>query len=168
MLTILNSAENADFAALSSIYEESVIADGEKNFPYEDASVRYLLARQSFYSYVQDFLTKQQGIWALWRADGAYQAACRLEIYRDGFLLAGLEAVPVGRGKGYATALVNGVIAYAAQEGVTVIYSHVAKNNGSSLAVHKKCGFNLISDTAVLLDGSADSSTCTLKHIIKV
>lgn len=168
MLTILRNGNTADFAALSSIYEERVIANGEKSFPYEDASVRYLLARQTFYSYVLDFLTKQQGIWALWRADGVYQAACRLEVYRDGFLLSGLETEPAGRGRGYATALVNEVIAYAAQTDAKAIYSHVEKKNYSSLAVHKKCGFHLISDTAVLLDGSADSSICTLKHIIKV
>ena len=168
MLTILNSAKNADFSALSAIYEERIFADGKKNYPREDASVQYLLEQQTFYSYVRNFLENQQGIWALWRAEGSFVAACRLEQYQDGFLLTGLETLPSARGKGYATAVVNAALQYAANVGVAAVYSHVAKDNYGSLAVHKKCGFTVISDTALLLDGTAENKSCTLcQQLIK-
>lgn len=168
MLTILKSAKNADFSALSAIYEERILTGGKEHYPREDASEQYLLEQQAFYSYVRDFLENQQGIWALWSADGSYKAACRLEQYRGGYLLTGLETQIAARGKGYAAALVNAVLEYLAQEGVAAVYSHVAKDNHRSLAVHKKCGFSVISDTALLLDGSADNKSCTLcRQLIK-
>ena len=42
------------------------------------------------------------------------------------------------------------------------LYSHVEKNNKSSLAVHQKCSFQRISEHAVYIDGSVSNSACTL------
>ena len=45
------------------------------------------------------------------------------------------------------------------------IYSHVGKRNAASLAVHEKCGFYQISDTAAYIDGSVDSKAYTLSNM---
>jgi len=75
---------------------------------------------------------------------GRYVSALRLEPYRDGLLLEALETAPEQRRKGFAAALIRAVQCFL--EGKTKLYSHVDKRNLSSLKVHEKCGFRIVSE----------------------
>ncbi len=120
-----------------------------------------LTLRQDFYTYLRhEFFTQPGAMLAVWKAQGIYVSALRLEPYRDGLLLTGLETHPEHRGRGYAQELLGAVLS---REGK--VYSHVDKRNLISLHVHQKAGFQIISDTAVYLDGSADSKCWTLCRI---
>ncbi len=146
MLKIVKKMADLDFGQLMTVYAESC---GES-----------LAAEQDFYGYLQEDFFRQPGAYyALWVVDGRYVSALRMESFRDGWLLTGLETAPNVRRKGYAGALLGGVLAMS---NPGRIYSHVKKDNISSLFVHEKCGFQRISEQAVYLDGSADSHCCTL------
>ena len=98
----------------------------------------------------------------MWISGGRYIAALRVEPYRDGYLITGLETAPDARRKGYATKLLQGVIAHLKDEGKVPVYSHVDKGNHASMAVHKKCGFQILYDYGVYLDGSVFQTSYTL------
>lgn len=140
MLQIVSKASQLNFQQLSAVYAGSGISD-------------------SFYRDIYDFFEGKDSIYALWVPDNVYASAVRVERYRDGFLISGLETVPSMRQRGYAKALLSEVLQHLECER---IYSHVERDNQASLAVHKFCGFEKIKDGAVFLDGSASSSYVTL------
>ena len=76
-------------------------------------------------------------------------SAVRLERWRDGWLLEGLETRPDCRGKGYAEQLLETVLPLVSG----TIYSHVHRGNQASLKLHEKMGFRISAATA-MLDGS--------------
>ena len=94
----------------------------------------------------------------MWAPEGLYRSALRLEPYNDGYLLTALETTPAMRRKGYAEALVRAVLnAFSDMP----IYSHVARANRASIALHKKCGFSKHLDYATYLDGSVSAQAVT-------
>ena len=101
------------------------------------------------------------GICAAWVQNESYVAVVRLETYRDGYLIAGLETAPGERGKGIATMLMREVCRALADQGVNVLYSHIRNSNRASIKVHEKCGFFASLDHAVFLDGSVDTRSKT-------
>ena len=48
------------------------------------------------------------------------------------------------------------------------VYSHVAKSNLPSLALHERLGFRRIQESALYLDGSLDHRACTLRWVREV
>ena len=98
---------------------------------------------------------------AVWAPEGAYQAVLRLEPYADGLLLSGLETAPGSRRRGFAKALIEAVVEKLDNDGKTIVYSHVDKQNFASLAVHASCGFERTKEYAVYSDGSVLHSSCT-------
>ena len=118
------------------------------------------LAEQDFYQYLKDcFFPTFGAVYAVWMEENEYISALRLEPYKDGFLLEALETAPKHRRKGYAVKLIRAVLAQMPDQR---IYSHVSKRNVPSLAVHEKCGFRKISDSAIYIDGSVNHRACTL------
>ena len=160
MLVIAKSLRELDFRALMDIYEEGNLENGRDRWPGLPVSQQQLQAEQDFYSYLMDtYFTAPGAFYALWQQNGRPVSAVRVEPYRDGWLLEGLETMPDQRGNGYATELVRAVIQHL---GSGRLYSHVSRNNGASLAVHRKCGFEKILDHAVYIDGSANVRAVTL------
>ena len=141
MLKLITKGQDLDPARLAGVYAESIRDMGE------------------FYGEVYDFLSEADTLYAVWLMDGKYACALRLEPYQDGLLIAGLETAPDLRGRGCAKALLRAV---ASQFSGRRLYSHVARKNTASLAVHADCGFTKLHDGAILLDGSAGSSYVTL------
>ena len=88
----------------------------------------------------------------------------RLEPYEDGLLIEALETRPDCRRKGYATDLINATISYLRAGGPYKIYSHVQKDNGASLLVHYKCGFSILSENAMYIDGTYHNDAFTLVY----
>ena len=161
MLRIFTSSRDLRFGALMDVYAES---NEEKANERPDLPRGFALelAEQDFRQYLNEvFFPTSGAILALWEMQGKYVCALRLEPYKDGFLLAGLETHPDQRKKGYAATLIAAV--QQRMESVK-IYSHVNKRNVASLKTHEKCGFRVISDRAVYINGSVDSRCYTFLY----
>lgn len=105
-----------------------------------------------------DYFSEHIGGYALWQEDKDYVCALRFEPYRDGILLSCLQTRQDSRRKGFAQKLILSLHAHFRKP----LYSHVEKKNTASRSLHSKCGFEMISDTAVLLDGTVTSRYETL------
>ena len=115
-----------------------------------------------FYGDLTFFFHIPDAKYMLWELEGRYVTALRVEPYRDGFLIAGLETAPQYRRQGCATQLLDAALQWLTTHGAKRIYSHVAKNNTASQKVHTRCGFVTVADHAVLLDGSVSARYVTL------
>ena len=119
---------------------------------------------QEVLSYLRENFFRQPGsFYAIWEEDSVYKAAVRFGPYKDGLLLHSLETDPSCRRKGYAYQLVIHILDYLRTMDCKVVYSHVNKRNKASLVLHKKCGFDIISDTATYLDGTVTQYSNTLR-----
>ena len=112
----------------------------------------------------EDFFRQDGAFYAIWVEEDAYKAAVRFCPYKDGLLLHSLETVPTERRKGYAYALISQTLSHLRTIGHNVVYSHIEKRNISSIALHKKCGFEMLSDSATYLDGTVTRYSSTF-HI---
>ena len=120
---------------------------------YESATDRDYLRR--------DFFDAPGARLCLWYTDGVCVSALRLEFWRDGVLLCGLETAGSCRRRGFAEALIRAVQNYLTEQGSGKLYSHINKRNAASIRVHEKSGFRKISDTARLLDGTVTAQMGT-------
>lgn len=155
MLYLAKSLQQLHFGKLMEVYTES---NAEK--------AGLLQAEQDFYQYLRDcFFTTPGAVYAVWQEQGTYVSALRLEPYKDGLLLAALETAPEHRRRGFACKLIRAVLTEFAEK---KIYSHVNKRNLPSLAVHEKCGFQKISDSAAYIDGSVNERAITLCYQSKL
>ena len=154
MLYLARSLPQLHFGKLMEVYIEGNLEKAEE--------IGLLQAEQDFYQYLNDsFFPLTGAVYAIWVDGKEYISALRLEPYKDGLLLEALETAPQYRCMGYATKLIEAVLSEVASGN---IYSHVSKTNAVSLAVHKKCGFYKISDSATYIDGSVNSRAVTLCH----
>lgn len=160
MLIIAEHLRDLSFGMLMEVYREGNLENGKDFWPKESPERQLALAEQDFYDYLsQTFFRVPEAYYALWAVDGCYVSALRMEPYRDGVLLTGLETAPEQRRRGYAKALIRAVLA-ARNHGK--VYSHVSKRNQASLGTHAACGFQKILDHAVYADGSILTSSVTL------
>ncbi len=122
-------------------------------------SNRDLRAENQMLDYLrEDFFSMQGAVCALWVIDGRYRSSLRLEPYKEGYLISALETAPEDRRKGYAKCLLQAITNQCSLP----VYSHIEKSNKASLNLHRACGFEVCSDTAVLLDGTVTGRYCTL------
>lgn len=160
MLKLINHPKALDFAQLMEVYQEDNRENGARCFPEEPEMRQLELAEEGFRQYLwEDFFQTPEAFYALWEEEGYCVSALRLEPYRDGLLLEALSTHPAQRRKGYAAKLVQGVQTLPKVE---KIYSHVAKGNVASQALHKRCGFRLAADYAAYIDGSVNRRAVTL------
>lgn len=162
MLRMIYSMKGLDLGQLMTVYTESNRENGKTFYPYLSANEQLLQVEQDLFSYIREFFRNDQTFYAVWAPEGRYAAALRMEPYLDGLLLEALETAPEARGKGYATALVEAVIAKLREHGSIPVYAHVSKKNPASLKVHRNCGFEIVKDHAAFVDGSVSNDTCTL------
>lgn len=115
-------------------------------------------------SYLRENFFRQTGaFYAIWEENATYRAAVRFGPYKDGLLLHSLETASDDRRKGYAYQLIIQVLDYLRSTGCKVVYSHINKRNKPSLMLHKKCGFEIVSDSAIYLDGTVTQYSNTLR-----
>ena len=156
MLILARSLRELRFSELMEVYADSNL---EKAEDWSDLPRGFALqlAEQEFRQYLQEvFFAVTGAVCAVWQEQGRYVSALRLEPYRDGLLLAALETAPDRRGNGYARSLIREVQRHLVQQGPVKLYSHIAKQNAASRKVHEQCGFRIISDHAVYINGSVD------------
>ena len=164
MLVIAKSFRDLRFSELMQVYEQSNLeaAEERKTLPPMFA---LQLAEQDFRQYLQEVFFRTKGaVYCLWEEKGCYVSALRLEPYRDGLLLEALETKPSCRKLGYATTLIQAAQQHLMRSENAKLYSHVNKRNVASIQTHKKCGFRVISDCAVYINGSVDYRCCTLLY----
>lgn len=163
MLKIYQTMRSLSFGKLMTVYDTSNREHGAQIAPEESEDRQMELSEQDFYFYLRDSFFKTPGArYAVWEVNGRYVSALRLEPYRDGLLLEGLETAPDQRGRGYATQLLQAVLAEL--EPPVPVYSHVDKKNAASHQVHCNAGFTVLSDSASFVDGSANHRSYTLVY----
>ena len=117
-----------------------------------------------FLSYLrEDFFRQPDAVYAVWEEASEYKSAVRLECCRDGFLLHSLETAPTARRKGFAYNLIIHFLDVLRTMGYQTVYSHIEKQNKASLELHKKCGFEIIADSATYLDGTVSQYSYTMR-----
>lgn len=159
MLHLAKKCSELNFSKLMELYEESNRENAVEFWPDLSENEQMLRAERAFYQYLQeDFFKVESAYYAVWKEDGRYLSALRIEPYEDGALLEALETKPDCRNRGYATMLMQAVL----KQEMRKIYSHVSKNNIPSLRTHEKCGFQKILDHAVYVDGSVSTNSFTL------
>lgn len=164
MLIIANSLRELRFGELMEVYADSN-AKKASDWPNLPRGFALQLAEQEFRQYLQEVFFRTNGaLCAVWEESGKYVSALRLEPYKDGLLLEALETAPMERKKGYAAALIHGVQGHLAAQRSVKLYSHVNQRNTASIKTHEKCGFKVISDHAMYINGSVDYRCCTLVY----
>lgn len=161
MLQIITSPAKLDFGQIMQVYQQSIQISGKENYPHMDENPQILEAEQDFYLYLKTFLRERENVCAVWLLEGKYVSALRVEPYRDGVLIAGLETAPAFRGKGCAKELLSATLGYLKEKQCNKIYSHIHKDNVPSIRTHLACGFVRVADHCVYIDGSADSKSYT-------
>ena len=156
MLILAHSLRDLRFSVLMEVYAQST-EETAMQWPNLPRGYALTLAEQDFRQYLQEvFFPTDGALCAVWEERGHYVSGLRLEPYRDGLLLEALETRPDRRGKGYARSLIRETQRYLSEQGSVRLYSHIAKRNDASRNVHEKCGFRIISDHAVYINGSVD------------
>lgn len=164
MLHIARKTGQLSFDKLLDLYRESILKRGRELAPEEETFRQIRISEDDFYNYLSSsFFRTEDAVYAIWEEGGRYFSALRLEPFQDGLLLEALETVPDERGRGYASKLIRDVQEWLVSEkGSVKVYSHINKRNLASLAVHRTCGFKVIMDHAVYIDGSVNSVAYTL------
>ncbi len=161
MLKIIEIFSSLNFEALMQVYSQSNIQSGADSYQNLSASEQLINAQQDYYAFLREFLRQRGAFCAVWEENGRYLSALRIEPYRDGLLLEGLETHPNMRRNGYATKLIESVCDYLKISEPIILYSHIANDNIASIAVHKSCGFEKKADIAHYIDGSVSSKAST-------
>ena len=163
MLKIVKSLSELNTAQFLAVYAESNRKTGQIHYPNLSEEQQINFAEEDLISYLrEDFFRGKDAFCAIWIEEGVYKSALRIEPYRDGLLLHALETVPNARKMGYAYKLVIAVLEHLKFFKYQAVYSHVHKQNIPSLRLHKKCGFQQVSDSAVYIDGTVTQNSCTL------
>lgn len=163
MMKIIQSFNELNFRMLADVYLQSCQQSGKQNYPDYPPAQQILLAEQDLYGDVKCFFEDKNAFYAVWELEGRYVSVLRMEPYKDGLLLEGLETAPEERGNGYAKLLLQSVLSNLSTQEIPVIYSHIDKKNTPSLAVHIACGFEKIGDCAVYTDGSVSHNAYTMR-----
>ena len=164
MLTVVTSPGQLRFGELMEVYADSN-REKASDWPNLPPLFALELAEQDHRQYLREVFFRTPGaILAVWEENGQYVSALRLEPYKDGLLLEGLETAPEHRKKGYAASLICCVQGYLRQQGAVKLYSHVSRGNKPSQKTHEVSGFRQIADCAVYINGSVDYRGVTLLY----
>lgn len=167
MLRIITLPAQLNLEQLTHVYSQSIQARVRELNQYLSDYECTIMAEEEFRSFWRDVFFREAGsICAVLEENGKYVSALRLQNYRDGLLLSGLETEPANRNRGMAGKLMVEIRKYLEDAGCTKVYSHIKKDNLPSRKVHISCGFELLREGAVLLDGSASWSYDT--YILKI
>ena len=167
LLHIISASSMLDYGQMVNVYHESLLREGREKYPNLDQNLQQLEVEQDFYLFLKSFLKQSNSFCAVWALDCGYVSALRIEPYRDGFLVEGLETHPNFRNHGYAKQLLRATLDYLNDRGRYKIYSHIHPQNISSVKVHLSCGFICVSDCAAYVDGSVDNHSCTYLYCVQ-
>lgn len=162
MLIQVDTFEQLDFYGLMDVYIEGNRENAEYFYGGEAPERVLQLATIDALAYLrEDFFKKPGARYYIWQEAGEYTSALRVECFEDGLLLEALETRPDLRRMGYGRKLMTAVLAQLPKG--THVYSHVAKRNTPSLAIHSACGFLRYLDYSVESDGTISNDHVTFK-----
>lgn len=162
LLLMFDSRNRPDTAALLNIYRDSIAEKASRYTGISSGYDRLRMAEEGFLDYLNTvFFRVQSARYYVWAEDGIYTAALRVEPYKDGLLLSALETAPALRKHGYGKKLVDSLIYLLRGTESLPLYSHIRNSNTVSRHLHLICGFQKVSDYAVLLDGTVTSVYAT-------
>lgn len=153
MLTYIRDTKSIPFFEISQVYQQSI--------EDPDRSDNLWQEEQDLYHELLDLVEHRKGVLAMWRTEQGIQTVLRLEKHLDGYLIHSLQTRQQSRRKGFALKLMTAVLQDHPKG--TVFYSHVMKDNVASLQLHLRCGFQVHSDMARLMDGTVSNRYVTLK-----
>ena len=150
MLLNIDRYEHIEERKLMDIYSESNYENTDYFFPeMKDKNAAVLKVEEGFLGFLKGEFFSQTGnsYWILEDND-IWVSALRLSLVEDGlYYLEALETRPDSRRAGYATRLLNGVIDALKSKGPFRICDCISKKNIASINVHKKCGFDIVSES---------------------
>lgn len=164
MVSYISCSSYLDIGKLKYLYRERIEQERLKRYAHLDLFIGSLESEQDFYYDLDSFLKIEGSYLALFIENDRYISTLRLEKFEDGILIAGFETDPEYRGNGYGKALLQAVCCDLSRNTDKRFYSHVEKNNVISLYVHEICGFKIISDSALMIDGSNSDNHYTLVY----
>lgn len=146
-----------DFSQLLQVYEESILRHAKRDYPDLEAAEALYREQQKFYEDCRCFFA-DGGKYYILVSEGKYVSVLCTESYDEGILISALETAPDCRRRGYARKLLLAV--KESEKGK--LYSHVAKSNRASFALHEACGFSVLKESARLLDGTVSGRFYTM------
>ncbi len=153
LLIEFHKYQDVNIARLKHLYRCSIVDEALKKNLNVPENEYILLAEQNFYADIRD-LFNNLGTLFVWEENDVYLSALRIEQYCDGLLVTWLETDPDFRRKGNGRRLLISTIRELKNNSALKIYAHIHKGNHASIALHLSCGFEKISNSAKLLDGS--------------
>lgn len=156
MLIVAGRMGELSFGKLMELYAGENARRGRQCWPQESEFRQLALAEEEAYAQLEAFFAQTGARQYVFCVDGEYRCAARVEPYRDGWLLTALTTAPHRRRQGYAIALLREITRRHRR-----VYAHIHRKNEASIAVHRKCGFAKLRDSAVLLDGTATMAMAT-------
>ena len=168
MLKIVRSITEFNTEQLLRVYQQSVFEHASRRYPDLEKVHQTTRGESDFLSYLrEEFFATKGAFYCVWVESDRYVSALRFEPYKDGLLLQAVETDPAERKRGYASFLLTEALNFLSRSDCPTVYSHIAKRNISSLGLHRKVGFQQLSDTATLADGTVSSHYCTMVYHLK-
>ena len=149
MLIKINSFKKIDRIKLMDIYSEGNIENID--YFYSDMSDKNEALKRiedNFLNYIKEnFFKNIRNKYMILEVDGIWVSALRLYYVEDGlYYIEALETHPEYRKKGYGAKLLLQVLDLLKETGGFKICDCIRKENIASLATHKKCGFEIVSE----------------------
>lgn len=152
MLIEITSYNDIDARKLMDLYVEGNIENADYFHPdMADKTAALALMEESFLDFLKtDFFERPNSTYCILEENGVWVSALRLSLVEDGqchrYYLEALETRPDSRRKGYASRLLEEVVAHLKSKGSFVLCDCVSKRNEPSLRTHLKCGFQIASN----------------------
>lgn len=148
MLIKISCFEDIDQRQLMDLYQEGNRENCSYFFPDEEEAAALPKVEQKFLDYLeQDFFSAPDRWYYVLEKKGVWVSALRLSHIRDDiYYIEALETHPGHRKKGYAVEFMQELIDTLKEKGPFRLCDCVSKKNEASLATHKKCGFEIVSE----------------------
>lgn len=150
MLHRITSFNDIDSRKLMALYQEGNLENAEYFYPEEALPSAIQKCEADFLQFLATKFFQREGseYWIL-ETEDTWVSALRLNRIADGFYyLEALETHPDFRKKGYAARLLSDVIEELKSRGPFRLCDSVSKTNLASVRVHRKCGFEIVSEAA--------------------
>lgn len=165
MLLTITRFEELNTRALMDLYREGNLENTEYFYPGMDRERALELVERGFLDFLRtDFFNGVNRYYIL-ESECRWVSALRLNRVREGFwYLEALETHPDFRRRGYATRLLGDVLEDLKREGPFTVCDCVHKENGPSVATHRRAGFVIAGDGVDYLRGTTDEEEYGMRY----
>ena len=157
------------YTLVHEIYIEGSTENARENYP-DRADLTDAIKEEEalFVAFLQKFFSSPDNTYYVLEENGIPVSAARLSKIDDFYYLEALETPPAYRKSGYASRLLNEIIALLHERGAVDIRDCVSKTNTASLATHKKCGFSIAEENGMCyLSNTINEKTYGMRYVIR-